>query len=206
VQEIAKYLPWFVSAACVCAYLVAQYLCNHFVKRQKILRTGSPISDWVSYLSLTGLVGSILSSIWSFTIAWWAPIPLLLALFFLKLLIPSKNFDAWLRVVHHFGKAEGSEFQRICIATAMSEIEDKMVQAQRVQLSAKDQMIFMMTYECAVMWCLKRGMEDLAKPEKSDSAIAAMRQHFAKHAWYQPESFRRIWNQMQVTMPKARGN
>ncbi len=198
-----KYLPWLVGAACVCAYLVAQYLCNHYVRRQKILSTGSPIPGCVSYVSLTGFVGTILCCIWSLTITWWAPIPLLLALFFLRPFVPSENFSAWLRLVHHFEKAEGSDSQRVCIATAMSEIEDKSVQAQRLQLSETDQPIFMMTYECAVMWCLKRGMEDLLKPEETESVIVAMRRHFAKHAWYQPEPFQRIWSQMQVIMPRA---
>ena len=158
VEYLTGHLPWLAGAACICAYLGAQHLCNDFVRRQKILSTGSPIPGWVSYLSLVGFVGSMACGIWSFTISWWAPIPVLVAPFLLRPLVPSDNFNAWLRMVHHFKKAEGSEFQRLCVATAMSALEDRTLLHTVRQLSSADQLAFMMAYECAMMWCLKRGI------------------------------------------------
>jgi hypothetical protein len=98
----------------------------------------------------------------------------------------------------HVAQAEGSDFERAGIAAAMCELEHERVEAQRAQLSKADQLVFMMTYECAAMWCIRHGMEDLLKPEATESAVSAMERHFAEHAWYQPEPFQRIWHQMQA--------
>src|SRR5207253_1379189 len=63
------------------------------------------------------------------------------------------------------------------------------------------QMNFMMAYECFVMWALKRGIEGIVTQREADSAIVAMQQHLAKHAWYRPEAFEKVWESMQETMP-----
>jgi hypothetical protein len=49
------------------------------------------------------------------------------------------------RLERHFRQAEGSQFQRVCIANAMSELEDEMVEERRRQLSPADQLVFMIT-------------------------------------------------------------
>jgi hypothetical protein len=103
----------------------------------------------------------------------------------------------------HYGAAEGSHIQRSVIAAAMSEIEYEMVQRQRAKQSPKDQIAFMITYECMVMWSLGKGMELELDQQALDSAILAIQAHFAKHAWYQDDAFRKIWQQMQRYMPMA---
>jgi hypothetical protein len=103
----------------------------------------------------------------------------------------------------HFVAAEGSFLERLFIAAAMSAIEDDDVQRQRLKLSSEDQMVFMMTYECFVIWSLMRGMETVLKQEEVKSACFAMQRHFAKQAWYRPHVFEKIWDGMQVFMPMA---
>jgi hypothetical protein len=102
------------------------------------------------------------------------------------------------RLKHHFEQAEGLEFERVCIAAAMSAIEQK-----RLELSPSDQAIFMIAYECAVMWFLTRAMQELLKPDEIESVVLAIKGHFAKHAWYETEAFEKIWNKMQIDMPVA---
>jgi hypothetical protein len=104
---------------------------------------------------------------------------------------------------YHFSAAEGSQVQRGCIAAAMVAIEDEPVQKARNLLSAEDQVIFMMTYECFVMWGFKRGLETVLKPAVVEPIIVAMRRHFAKHGFYRPDAFQKIWDQMQTVMPMA---
>jgi hypothetical protein len=83
----------------------------------------------------------------------------------------------------------------------MLAIEGELVKVQRGKLSAKNQMIFIMTYECFVMWALKRGMDSVLERKVVESAVVALQQHFAKHAWYQPDVFEKIWDQIQNLMP-----
>jgi hypothetical protein len=103
----------------------------------------------------------------------------------------------------HFAAAEGSHIQRACIATAMSAIEHELVETERAQLPTNDQMLFMMTYECFVMWALKMGIEPVLERPEVESAIVAMQEYFARHAWYKPGVFEAIWKQMQEVMPMA---
>jgi hypothetical protein len=201
VGQATRYLPWLVGAACICANFVARYLSDRYVKGGRVLSSGSPVPAWVSKLALAGFTGLIACSIWSITVAWWAPIPPLVAYFLFAPLVPSENSKAWQRGIDRFTKAEGSEFQRLCVATTMSALEDRELRETVHLMSSADQLVFMMAYACAVMWCLKRGMEGLLKAEDIESAIVAMRQYFAKHAWYQPKAFQEIWDKMQVVMP-----
>jgi hypothetical protein len=53
------------------------------------------------------------------------------------------------------------------------------------------------------MWSLKSGFEKVLSPEDTKSAIVAMQKHFARHAFYEPEVFEKIWAKMQETMPNA---
>ena len=45
----------------------------------------------------------------------------------------------------------------------MTAIEEELVQNELKPLSSDDQMLFMMTYECFVLWALKQGMQQLLK-------------------------------------------
>jgi hypothetical protein len=106
------------------------------------------------------------------------------------------------RFERHYGAAEGSHIQRSVIAAAMSEIEYAMVQTLRTKLSPEDQIAFMITYECMVMWSLGKGMETVLNQQDLESAIVAIQRHFATHAWYD-DAFHAIWQKMQTLMPMA---
>jgi hypothetical protein len=97
-------------------------------------------------------------------------------------------------------EAEGSDFERVFIATAMLAIEEKPVYEQRMKLSSNEQINFMMAYECFVMWSLNRGLEPVLKQREIESAIAALQRHFSKHAWYRAGAFEKIWKQFQSCM------
>jgi hypothetical protein len=119
----------------------------------------------------------------------------------LKRLVTGKTVGN--RFEAHFNGAQGSFLQRSCIASAMLAIENDQVQKQRANLTPDEQVVFMMTYECLVMWALKQGLNTLLKREEVDSTIIAIRDHFATHAWYRPKVFEKIWDRMQREMPSA---
>jgi len=102
----------------------------------------------------------------------------------------------------HMGTAVGSSLQRSAIAVAMTAIEDELVQEERGRLSTSDQEVFMMVYECLVMWSQMRGFASAGIPERVQAdVVAAMRDHFARHAWYAADDFKRIWDKTQEWMP-----
>jgi hypothetical protein len=85
----------------------------------------------------------------------------------------------------------------------MCELEKEIVKKASNELPANQQKTFWMTYECFLMWSLKLGFEKCLSPEDTKSAIVAMQTHFARHAFYEPEAFEKIWAKMQESMPKA---
>jgi hypothetical protein len=107
------------------------------------------------------------------------------------------------RLQHHFLLAKGSKGQRLAIAAAMSALEKDLVQQQRLRLASEEQAVFMMTYECFVMWAIKGGMDATLNREEVESTVLAIHHHFTKHAWYRPDAFEKIWDQTQVLMPIA---
>jgi hypothetical protein len=115
---------------------------------------------------------------------------------------PSSQDARAARFQQHFFAAEGSQVERGC-AAAMVAIEEEPVQRQRNKLSAEDQVIFMMAYESFVMWAFKRGLETLMKPPEVTPVILAIHKNFAKRGFYRPDAFEKIWEKMQVVMPKA---
>jgi hypothetical protein len=107
------------------------------------------------------------------------------------------------RLKEHCAVAQGSDRERLFIAAAMCELENEMVQKECGKLPADQQKIFLMTYECFLMWSLKFGFEKVLNPEDTKSAVVALQKHFARHACYEPETFEKIWAKMQETMPSA---
>jgi hypothetical protein len=103
----------------------------------------------------------------------------------------------------HYEIAEGSPSQRGCIAAAMVSLEKEPVQKQRKKLTGDVQVTFMMAYECFVMWAMKRGLDSVMEPPEVETFVASMRQHFAKHGYFQPDAFEKIWDKMQNVMPMA---
>lgn len=107
------------------------------------------------------------------------------------------------RFKQHFSKAAGIQLERILIAAAMVEIEDPMIQEERVKVPVAQQETFMMAYECFVMWTLKRGIAVVLEASAVSAAVLAMRNHFAKHACYSRGAFEKIWAEMERLMPQA---
>jgi hypothetical protein len=101
----------------------------------------------------------------------------------------------------HMALASGSHFQRNMIAVSMAAIEDDLVQKERSKLPLAEQNLFMMAYECFLMWALKKGIDSVLNSEESASAITAMQGHFKKHGWYVVGNFEKIWDEMQKIAP-----
>ena len=102
-----------------------------------------------------------------------------------------------------FSAAQGSYVERCAIVALLTAIEAEDIGKQREKMSRDSQMIFMIAYECCMMWAIKSGMETALKPQEVRSAVLAMQRHLASHAWYQAGPFEKIWAKMQVLMPRA---
>jgi len=85
----------------------------------------------------------------------------------------------------------------------MLAIESEEIAKQRRELTADSEKIFMTTYECCVMWAIKRGLESELDPEGVESAVHVMQRHLAAYAWYEPTAFKRVWAAMEKMMPMA---
>ena len=98
---------------------------------------------------------------------------------------------------------EGSELDRLAVVGLMTAIEAPEIATQVSSLKPDSKMIFMMAYECCMMWATKVGMESVLQPEIVQSSIRTMRDYIIKHGWYQAGAFEKIWAEIQTLMPLA---
>jgi hypothetical protein len=103
----------------------------------------------------------------------------------------------------HYAVAEGSKVERCAIAGLMVALESDEVAAERKQLTQANQVIFMMGYECCMMWAIMTGAERVLNAELVQSLVVAMVRHLANHGWYKAGSFEAIWGRVQSMMPIA---
>jgi hypothetical protein len=107
------------------------------------------------------------------------------------------------RAREFYESAEGTSLERYCIAGLMLATQSEEIAEQRRHLSGDCEKIFMTTYECCMMWAIKRGLESELDSEGVQSAVQAMQGHLAKYDWFEAAAFKRIWTAMERMMPMA---
>jgi hypothetical protein len=105
------------------------------------------------------------------------------------------------RMHRHMETASGPQLHRSAISMTMAALEDETVQEEMRRLPPDQQEVFMMVYECFLMWSFTSGLSKVLKHEQLPPVVAAMRDHFAGHAWYRPEEFEKLWDQTEKWMP-----
>ena len=107
------------------------------------------------------------------------------------------------RMQKHLASATGPQLSRSVIAVAMAALEDDSVQAVLRSVRRDQQKVFMMVYECIVMWSIVRGLDAGGLPEHTqEEVVTALRDHLADHAFYVMHEFERIWDSTQHWMPE----
>lgn len=103
----------------------------------------------------------------------------------------------------HLATASGPSLHRLVIAVAMSALEDELVREEVSNVKADQKEVFMMTYECLVVWGILNGLASAHIPELMlDDVVTSMRDHFAEHASYTPDDFEKLWDETQIWMPQ----
>jgi hypothetical protein len=107
------------------------------------------------------------------------------------------------RMRKHMATATGPSLHTGAIAVAMATLEDDLVKKQLSEIRSDQWDTFMMTYECIVMWAILRGFTLAGIPDRVQTGVVtAMRDHFARHAFYVPDQFQKLWDQTQKWMPE----
>jgi hypothetical protein len=107
------------------------------------------------------------------------------------------------RFLHHFESAEGPPLHRGLSAAGMMAVEDVEVRKHRDRLAPAEQVLFTMAYACMATWFLLEGVRRVLSREEFKSARDAMLRYAAKQEWFRQDGFTKIWDEMQVCMPRA---
>jgi hypothetical protein len=77
---MSTYTPWFIAVVFAALIIISRLITNsHLIK-------SGHVPAWLSLLYLAGLIGMIMTAIWSsVTIGWWGAIPVILLYFALGL-------------------------------------------------------------------------------------------------------------------------
>jgi hypothetical protein len=105
------------------------------------------------------------------------------------------------RMRKHMATASGSPLHTGVIAAAMAALDDDLVQNQLSKIPADQRDMFMMTYECIVMWAILRGVALAEIPQPAQIGALAMRNHFQRYAIYVPDQFGKLWDETRKCLP-----
>ena len=107
------------------------------------------------------------------------------------------------RLHKHLATAKGPSLHRLAIAVVMSALEDDLLREEVSKVKADQKEVFMMTYECLVMWATLNGLASADIPQSVlDDVVTAMRDHFAEHASYTADYFENLWDKTLFWMPQ----
>jgi hypothetical protein len=82
-------------------------------------------------------------------------------------------------------------------------VEDDEVRKHRDKLAPAEQVVFTTAYQCMALWFLLEGVRRVLSRQEFKSARDAVLGYVAKQEWLRQDTFTKIWDEMQVYMPKA---
>jgi hypothetical protein len=123
----------------------------------------------------------------------------MLSRFFQRIAI--KRLEKRYRV--HYERASGSDLHRRAVAIAMMELEDPWVSRALAEFSAEEQPIFLMSYECFILWVLLRSLEKRLQPAEIRELAKQVRDAFATFGRHDSAAFEKIWPYTTELMPIA---
>jgi len=103
----------------------------------------------------------------------------------------------------HFEKASEPILHRNAVAVAMMELEDPWVSQVTKEFSAEEQPIFLMAYQCFILWVLRHVLEQSLQPAELQDLTKSVRETFATFSYHTPAIFEKIWPFTQQFMPIA---
>ncbi len=103
----------------------------------------------------------------------------------------------------HFEKASGPVLHRNAFAIAMMELEDPWVAKATAEFSPEEQPIFLMAYQCFIMWMLMYVLQRRLEAAKLRDLSKCLREAFASFSYHTPAIFEKIWPCTQQLMPMA---
>jgi hypothetical protein len=101
----------------------------------------------------------------------------------------------------HFERASGPVLHRNAVAVAMMELEDPWVSQVMAEFSAEEQPIFLMAYECFILWVLMRALQGRLQPTEIQDLTKRVRDGFVTFGNHDSVVFEKIWPFTQEFMP-----
>jgi hypothetical protein len=107
------------------------------------------------------------------------------------------------RFHNHFVNAIGSDLQRNAIAVAMMELEDPNIERAAQKFSQKEQPIFLMAYQCFILWILRKQLQQRAQASELEEITRSVKSRFATFKFFNEKIFEEILEKTQELMPIA---
>jgi hypothetical protein len=103
----------------------------------------------------------------------------------------------------HFESASGPVSHRNAVAVAMMELEDPWVSQVMAVYSAVEQPVFLMAYECFILWVLIRALQQRLQPADIQDLTKRVRDAFVTFGCHDSVVFEKIWPYTAEFMPIA---
>jgi hypothetical protein len=83
----------------------------------------------------------------------------------------------------------------------MMELEDPWVSEVTAEFSAEEQPIFLMAYQCFILWVLTHVLRERLQAAELQDLTKRVRETFASCSYHTPAVFEKIWPHTQQLMP-----
>jgi len=103
----------------------------------------------------------------------------------------------------HFENASGPDLHRNAVAVAMMELEDPWISHVMPNFSAEEQPVFLMAYECFLLWVLVRALQERLQPAEIQDFTRRVRDAFVTFGRHDSVVFEKIWPYTAEFMPIA---
>ena len=109
-----------------------------------------------------------------------------------------------MRVINrHYKQTQGNELHRLVAAMVLCELERHAVRTECKRRPKDERLIFLIAYECFILWIIKTSFESVVSPTRIQKLIDATKNYIEEHGHYEPEIFERLWNSILLHMPFA---
>lgn len=101
----------------------------------------------------------------------------------------------------YYNSAKGNDFAKTSFALLMMELEDDLIKRITLKHPLEQQKIFLMAYECFVMWLIKFNIERSLQRESVVQLLGTLRDNIRDCGHYEQGVFEEIWEAVQDAMP-----
>jgi hypothetical protein len=204
------YAPWYWFAVVTLMVLVARLLTNRTLLQEQrfeeSVASGIPVGvpKWVSLIAFGGFCGQVITVLWSFTIAWWAPVVPLVVSGIANTVFPSaaamvaktRGVIAHSLKVHENSPTNDKEtgaMDQSLSTTLVEDLESGPLFDATHSASNLDTTMFRTGYIVVIMFAIREALKDSMDANQLGIMLTRIKKSLVQRGFVDDTLFPRLW-------------